>query len=231
MPEKRIGFGVSKFAWFKMLKNSARNCKLKPSRTATRLNNEESTLYKRVAPKRAARHVTESPGRRQQERIGIEIPAGFLEPVRPQSHLPFEVGIPVGQVGNAAVSVPGLIEAKPRRNRKAAPRAEDAVPLPVADQLFDPPAGSPPENLAAAERQSIAEAAAELVQGGVRRPSPVQLQIIRIQDRRRIIRGGGGEDGGIDINHFRERVIGPERQSPLRALGQREAASMGAGGA
>src|SRR5438128_9843266 len=31
--------------------------------------------------KPAARHVAEGPGRRQQEGIGIEIPAGFLEPV------------------------------------------------------------------------------------------------------------------------------------------------------
>ena len=63
--------------------------------------------------------------------------------------------------------------------------------------------------------QRVAEAAAELVGGVVRRQSTVQLQVVRIQYRRRIVLSGGGENRRIEIDHFRECVIGPERQSVL----------------
>jgi hypothetical protein len=86
----------------------------------------------------------------------IEEPARFLEAVGSQNHLPAEVGVPVGHVGNPGVSVSGLIGANRRRNGKAAPRAEDAVPLPAADQFLHPAAGTAPKSLGASDRQIIA---------------------------------------------------------------------------
>src|SRR5207249_12191451 len=132
----------------------------------------------------------------------------------------------VRHVGIAAVTVAGLIRADHRRNWKSAPRAEDAVPLPVADQLFDPSGGSFAESPAIPYRQSVAEAAAELVLGVIGPEPSVQFAIVRIQDRRRIILRGSSEDSRIEIDHFRERVIGSERQSALGPLGQRNAPSM-----
>ena len=87
------------------------------------------------ARKRAARHITEGPGRWRYEGIGIEIAARFLEAVHSQNHFPREVGIPEGHVGIAGVSSSRLVDANQRRHGEAALCVEDCIPLPAADQL------------------------------------------------------------------------------------------------
>src|SRR5262249_15613605 len=103
--------------------------------------------------------------------------------------------------------------------------------LPVADQLFDPSCGAFAKYSAVPYRQCIAEAAAELMLRVVRREAAVKLQVIWIQDRRRIVLGRGGKDAGIDIHHFRKRIIRTDLQPTLAALAQRHAASVVTGSA
>jgi hypothetical protein len=44
--ENTTGFGVAKFAWFRILKNSARNCKLTLSDTRVFFNTDRSSSAK-----------------------------------------------------------------------------------------------------------------------------------------------------------------------------------------
>src|SRR5439155_14369044 len=129
----------------------------------------------------------------------IEIAAALLDPVHAQNHVPLEVGIPVGYVGIAAVPVPGPVGANERRYREAASRAKDSVTLPAANQLLHPAGGSTAERLAVPEWQLIAEVAVELVQETKGGGSFVEPSLKTIQNRRRLIIGRSGEDGGIGV--------------------------------
>src|SRR5262249_29610055 len=102
--------------------------------------------------KSATRHVTEGPGRWQQEGIRIEIPAGFLEPVHSKNYLSCEIGIYKWNVGNPRIAISALIDANHRRHGEAALRVEDAIQLPVADQLVHESGGAAPESAAVSER-------------------------------------------------------------------------------
>src|SRR5213594_689329 len=171
------------------------------------------------SPKRAARDVSVGPGERQHERVGIQVVAGFLELAHTQNRIAFEVGIPVGHIRIAAVSVAGPVGANQRRNGKAALHTDDAVPLPVADQFFHPAGGPAAERFSVPERQLIEEVGAEQVILAVGRNSLVELQIVPIQDNRRLILMLAGEQAGIHIQNFRKRVTGSKRQSGPGALG------------
>ena len=171
------------------------------------------------SPKRAARDVSVGPGERQHERVGIQVVAGFLELAHTQNRIAFEVGIPVGHIRIAAVSVAGPVGANQRRNGKAALHTDDAVPLPVADQFFHPAGGPAAERFSVPERQLIEEVGAEQVILAVGRNSLVELQIVPIQDNRRLILMLAGEQAGIHIQNFGKRVTGSKRQSGPGALG------------
>jgi len=145
--------------------------------------------------------------------------AAFLELVHTQNHLSFEVGIPVRRIRIAAVSVAGSVGANQRRNGKAALHTDDAIPLPVADQFFHPAGGPTTESFSGPKRQLIEEVGVELVVDTVGRNSLVELQIVPIQDNRRLILMLPGEQAGIHIQNFRKRVTGSKRQSGPGALG------------
>ena len=73
--------------------------------------------------------------------------------------------------------------------------------------------GASTEALAKPKRQLICEVGVELVLEVEGRWSLGEFHIKRIQDARRLINGGGGEKGRIDIQNFRKRVIGFQSQS------------------
>src|SRR5436309_2468967 len=60
--------------------------------------------------------------------------------------------------------------------------------------------------------------------------SPAELRIVRVSERRRVIVGGGAENGGADIHYLPPGVIGLETQSISGPLGQRDIRCMVAGG-
>ena len=95
---------------------------------------------------------------------------------------------------------------------------EDAVPLPVTDQLVRQSSRASAESPAPPERQLVAEVGVELVLQTVGCDSAVQLWVKPVQERRRLIIGGRGEEGGIDIHYFPPRVIGFEIQSASGTL-------------
>src|SRR5207302_48523 len=57
-----------------------------------------------------------------------------------------------------------------------------------------------------------------------------ELRIVRVPERRRVVIGGGAQDGGTDIHYLPEGVIGLETQSTSGTLGQRDICCMVAGG-
>src|SRR5439155_6754232 len=99
VPEKRIGFGVSKFAWFKMLKNSARNCKLTDSFRTTRLNNRVSALNA-LGPRSApSDRLPKVPVGGSEEALGSKYRPVFLSPSAPRTTFPLKLGFQLGRSG------------------------------------------------------------------------------------------------------------------------------------
>src|SRR5439155_5735988 len=102
VPEKTMGFGVLKFAWFKMLKNSARNCKLTASFRATRLNNEVSRLYA-PGPHSAPRDtLPKVPASGSKKALGSKYLPVFLNPSAPRTTFPLKPGFQLGRSGMRA---------------------------------------------------------------------------------------------------------------------------------
>src|SRR2546426_7007447 len=92
-PEKMIGFGVSKLAWFRMLKNSARNCKVTASVRATRLNNDVSTLYA-FGPRNAPRDTLPNvPVSGREKALGSKYLPVFLNSSTPRITFPLKLGL------------------------------------------------------------------------------------------------------------------------------------------
>ena len=106
---------------------------------------------------------------------------------------------------------------------------EDAIPLPAADQLVRESSGGAADRPAVPERQQISEVAVKLVLQAVGPDSPAELRIVRVPERRRVIIGGGTENGGTDVHYLPPRVIGFETQSVPGTLGQRDIRGMVAG--
>src|SRR5262245_24040944 len=105
-PEKTIGFGVSKFAWFKMLKNSALNCKLRASLTATRLNNEVSTFHA-LGPRNAPRDTLPNvPVGGSKKAFGSKYRPVFLKPSIPRIGFPLKFGFQLGTSGMRVSPLP-----------------------------------------------------------------------------------------------------------------------------
>src|SRR5438093_10577514 len=90
--EKTIGFGVSKLAWFKMLKNSARNCKFNPSRRATRLNNEVSTLNAPGPRSEPRDTLPKVPANGSRNALGSKYRPVFLNSSTPRIGFPLKLG-------------------------------------------------------------------------------------------------------------------------------------------
>src|SRR5436309_15608554 len=92
VPENRIGLGVSKLAWFKMLKNSARNCKFRPSFRATRLNNDESTLNALGPWSEPRETLPKVPVGGSKNALGSKYRPVFLNPSAPRTAFPLKLG-------------------------------------------------------------------------------------------------------------------------------------------
>ena len=189
-----------------MLKASARNCKLNRSLILNFLKNEVVDVDQTRSSDRPARHVPKRARSWQHEGI-------WIEPVihASQNHRSVKVWIPARNVGDIRIAGAGIIEANHRREGEATLRRDDAVPLPAADQLVLPPAGSASEALPTPQRQLIAEVRTELVVEAEGRRTPVQKQIVGTKNVCRLILAGRREDGRVQINHLRPGVIGLER--------------------
>src|SRR2546428_14059587 len=99
VPLNRIGFGVSKFAWFKTLKNSARNCRFKPSLRVTRLNKDVSTLNN-AGPRSAPRDkLPKVPVGGSKKALGSKNRPVFLKPSDPRTTFPLKSGFQFGRSG------------------------------------------------------------------------------------------------------------------------------------
>src|SRR5213594_4580032 len=99
VPLKRTGFGVSKVAWLKTLKNSARNCRFKPSLRVTRLNNDVSTLYA-LGPRSAPRDtLPKVPVSGSEKALGSKYRPDFLNPSTPRIAFPLKSGFQLGRSG------------------------------------------------------------------------------------------------------------------------------------
>src|SRR5262249_57295472 len=70
----------------------------------------------------------------------------------------------------------------------------------------------------AANRERVEEVCVELMLEIEGCHSFCRLQIVRIRDRCRLIRGGSDERSGIEVEDFRKTVIGFERHSAARAF-------------
>src|SRR5207245_7518136 len=77
-----------------------------------------------------------------------------------------------------------------------------------------------------AKRQLISKVGIELMLEVIGPQSPVHIQVKRIQDGRRLIRAGGSQESGLDIQEVRKGVIGLESESAGGALGQRDGPRM-----
>src|SRR5262245_37983661 len=99
LPEKRIGFGVSKFTWLKMLKNSARNCKATSSVTATLLNSEVSAFHD-LGPRYMPRDtLPKVPVGGSKKALGSKYRPVFLNPSAPRITFPLKSGFRLGKSG------------------------------------------------------------------------------------------------------------------------------------
>jgi len=173
----------------------------------------------------SARNIAERPGKRDQERVGVEPLIGFSQYYRPA-----KVRIPIGDVDGIGVARARNIGANQRCEWEAALSRNDPVPLPSADQLIRHSSGAACEALPAPKRQLIAEVAIELVVEAVGGGPSVQREIIGAEDVRGFVFAARSEDGRIQIQNLGISVIRFKAKSASGALLKRDVKGMVAGG-